>query len=122
MSTVTVMVVEDTALLAQHFSRQLHSAGYEVAWVRHVYDAIRQIDETRPDVLVVDMLLGGTSAMTLLHELQSHSDLATIPVVLVTQLANELALDEMQVYGVRVILDKTTMHPRDIVDAIEGIL
>lgn len=122
MSTVTVLVVEDTALLAKHFERQLRCAGYEVVLARHVYGALEIIDEINPDVLVLDMLLGGANAMTLLHELQSHDDLASMPVVLVTQLASELKLEDMRPYGVRVILDKTTMRPDDLTEAVGAVL
>ena len=68
------------------------------------------------------MLLAGTTALALLHELQSHTDTAKVPVILCTNLADGLDLEELAPYGVRRIVDKTTMQPDDIVAAVKSVL
>jgi CheY-like chemotaxis protein len=75
-----------------------------------------------PDAVILDFLLTGQNALALLHELQSHSDLASIPVILCTNSASDIAADELVAYGVVAVLDKTTMYPDDIVAAIRKVL
>jgi DNA-binding response OmpR family regulator len=118
---MNIVVVEDDVLLGHHFERTLKKAGYNVASSPHALGAIRLIDETKPAVIVLDMLLTGSTAMPLLHELQSHDDLARIPVVMVTSMAADLSLETLKPYGVRYVLDKTTMHPDDLVAAIRSV-
>ncbi|HRJ06550.1 MAG TPA: response regulator [Candidatus Saccharibacteria bacterium] len=113
-----VVVVEDDELLAEHYLRILRRAGYEVYHAGHALTAIDVIDDARPHAILLDVLLTGTNALVLLHELQSHKDLASIPVVLATNLADQLAMDDVESYGVKRILDKATMHPEDVVAAI----
>jgi PleD family two-component response regulator len=60
--------------------------------------------------------------LALLHELQSHEDLADIPIILATNLADQVSIDDVASYGVKRILDKATMHPEDITAAIRGVL
>ncbi len=117
----SVVVVEDDQWLAEQYVRTLKKAGYQVRHVPHALAAIDTIDEAVPDVIVLDMLLAGTTAMALLHELKSHKDLAAIPVVLATNLADQIAFDDVSSYGVKRMLDKSTMHPEDIVAAVRSV-
>lgn len=117
---MNVVVVEDSILMSHHFKRTLEKEGYVVTVSPHALGAIELIDEINPDVIVLDMLLTGSTAFPLLHELQSHEDLASIPVVMVTSLAEDITLETLQPYGVARLLDKTTMHPDDLVAAVRG--
>jgi DNA-binding response OmpR family regulator len=117
-----IVVVEDDQLLAGHYKRTLEKAGYEVHHVAHALGAIDLIDEVRPDAIVLDMLLTGSTGMILLHELQSHDDLGSIPIIMTTNLAQEISSESLEHYGVRRLLDKGTMHPDDLVAAVRAVL
>lgn len=118
----TILIVEDDEWLAEQHARTLEEAGYHASFVTHALAAMDIIDDTRPDVIVLDVLLAGPNAFTLLHELQSHTDLAGIPVILCTNSAQELAQEDIAAYGVRQVLDKTTMHPEDLIAAVRKVL
>ena len=117
-----ILLIEDDILLGRQFTQTLNHAGYGVRWARHAGEAITYIDERLPSVIILDMLLPVTSGLTLLHELQSYGDTATIPVVLCTSIADTVTLEELRPYGVRRLLDKTTMQPEDIVAAVKAVL
>jgi DNA-binding response OmpR family regulator len=117
-----VVVVEDDAWLAEHYLRVLRRAGYETYHAGHALGAIDIIDDVDPQAILLDVLLTGTTALALLHELRSHADLSHIPVVLATNLADQIEIDDVASYGVKRILDKATMHPDDIVAAIRGVI
>lgn len=116
-----VLLVEDDVLLAQQFIRTLTAAGDTVRHAKHGGEAMMMIDEDMPDVMILDLLLPMTSGIALLHELQSYSDTMALPVVLCTSMADSIELRELQPYGVRRLLDKTTMQPRDLVTAVKAI-
>ncbi|MBC7869165.1 response regulator [Candidatus Saccharibacteria bacterium] len=117
-----ILIIEDDAWLAEQQQRVLTKAGYKVIISPHPIDAIKVIDTTHPDVIVLDVLLTGSTAFALLHELQSYVDTGSIPIILCTNLASELSLEDLVPYGVRRILDKTTMLPDDVVVAVRSIL
>lgn len=117
-----VLIVEDDEWLAQQHVRTLESAGMRGEYVTHAPMAIDAIDVGVPDVLVLDVLLPGPNAFTLLHELRSHTDLAAIPVILCTNSAGQLAAEDVAAYGIVRVLDKTTMHPNDLVAAVKKAL
>jgi CheY-like chemotaxis protein len=117
-----VLIVEDDEWVAEQHIRVLETAGYKAQYVTNALDAIESVDTRLPDVIVLDVLLTGQNAFTLLHELRSHADLAGIPVILCTNSADALPSEDIAVYGVRQVLDKTTMQPDDLIAAVKKVL
>lgn len=120
--TKRVVVVEDDQWLAEHYLRVLRRDGYEVYHALHAIAAIDIIDKVEPHAILLDVLLTGTTALALLHELKSHDDLAKIPIILATNLADQIALDDVASYGVKRIIDKASMYPEDISAAVRSVL
>lgn len=118
---MNIVLVEDDVLLARHFERVLTLGGYRVQSTQHTLGAIELIDNHHPAAIVLDMLLSGSTGMNLLHELQSHEDLAAIPVIVVTNLATDTLATQLEPYGVRRLLDKTTMEPDDLTAAVRSV-
>jgi CheY-like chemotaxis protein len=120
--TPYVLIVEDDEWLAEQYIRTLSEAGIRAEFVPHALAAIDAVDTNLPDVLVLDLLLAGPNAFALLHELRSHADLAAIPVILCTASADQIAKEDIEAYGVKQVLDKSTMMPQDLIAAIKRIL
>ena len=118
----TVAVIEDDIWLMQHYQRVLERANFKVVTASHPAQAINTIDDAKPAVILLDMLLAGSSALVLLHELQSHADLAKIPVIIASNGAEMMTIEELRPYGVKRLIDKVSMHPDDIVAACRAVL
>lgn len=108
-----VLVVDDDPWQVEHFERQLEQAGCRVSSASNALAAIEMIDRDRPDVMVLDMMIPGPNGMTLLHELQSHTDLAGLPVIVCS--TQSLRVGDLTPYGVVAVLDKSTMTQTDLV-------
>jgi CheY-like chemotaxis protein len=120
--TPYILVVEDDIWLAEHHVRTIAQAGFYAEHVGHAPAAMDAIDMRIPECIVLDVFLTGQVALVLLHELQSHPDLAMIPIVLCTGSARDILPEDAAAYGVRQILDKATMRPEDLVAAIKKVL
>lgn len=79
-------------------------------------EPLSELDQNPPDVILLDVLLSGPDGFSFLNELLSYQDTAKIPVALITAL--DLPNHNLEHYGVFRILNKTTMTPEDIRDAI----
>jgi CheY-like chemotaxis protein len=117
-----VLLVEDDPWLAELEADVLTQAGYEVTHAPHAPSAIAKIDQKQPDIIILDVLLTGSTAFALLHELQSYGDTKAVPIILCTNMADSLSLDDLKLYGVRRVVDKSTMHPDDLPAAIRSVL
>jgi len=122
MNVPSILIVEDDGWLAEQYARVLKSADYKTATVPHAQAAIQAIDEVNPNAIILDVLLTGSTAFALLHELQSYGDTGAIPIILCTNLADELSIEDLKSYGVKRILDKTKMIPDDLVVALRSVL
>ena len=115
-----VLMVEDDTWLADSYQRILERAGFAVVCTSMAEEAIRLIEPEAPDVILADVLLEGNTVIGLLHELQSYEDTAPIPVVLCTTLSGDgLNGDRLHMYGVRAVLDKSTLTPEQLVRTLQ---
>ena len=117
-----VMLVEDDAWLAEVEASIISDAGFEVHIAPHAPAAIDMVDSFKPEVIVLDVLLAGSTAFALLNELQSYSDTGIVPVVLCTNIADQFDVKQLKEYGVQRVVDKTTMYPEDLVAAVRSVL
>lgn len=120
--SASVLIIEDDEWLAEQFCRVLSKSGYDVKISLNAIVAIQEIDRSCPDAIILDVLLTGTTAFALLHELQSYADTGSIPVILCTNLAADLKLKDLKPYGVKRIIDKTKMLPDDLIAAVRSVL
>ena len=122
MSAASILIIDDDPWVAEQHARVLEKSGYTTTISPHAIAAIGAVDDVHPDVIILDVLLTGSTAFTLLHELQSYGDTGSIPVVLCTNLAGDIRLEDVKPYGVKRILDKATMEPGDVVAAVRNVL
>lgn len=117
-----VLIVEDDSWLANNHLTIMRVSGYEAEAVSSSEAAIERIDNRAPDAIVLDVMLEGGTAFALMHELQSYEDTAGIPIILCSNIPGEL-LDHgaLATYGVRIVLDKSTMRPYDLLSAVERV-
>jgi DNA-binding response OmpR family regulator len=117
-----ILVVEDDSWQASQYKRVLGNAEFTVSIAPNAITAIDLIDIKKPDVILLDLLLEGTTAMALLNELQSHHDLSKIPIVMITANAEQISISSLKPYGVVEILDKVSMLPSDVRIAVRKLL
>lgn len=116
-----VLVLESEKWLGDHYERSLTKNGFAVVRSNDPHKAIDVIDDHQPSAIVMGLLLNGAGGIGLLHELQSYSDTAKIPVIVSMSLPN-VTLDELEPYGVRRLIDNTTMQPDDVASAVRSVL
>jgi len=122
MKTTSILIIEDDSWLAEQFVRVLSKFGYKTVVTSSAATAINAVDDNHIDVIILDILLKGSTAFSLLHELQSYEDTGVIPVVLCTNLVQELTIENLRPYGVKQILDKSKMVPDDLATAVQDVL
>lgn len=116
-----ILLVEDDRWLAESYVRSLGEA-YQVDIVASSAAAIDALDTAAYDLIVADVMLEHGLVIDLLHELRSHSDLAAIPIILCTNLAATMRLEDVTAYGVVGICDKVTLTPDSLRIAVQRAL
>ena len=76
-----VLFVEDEAALRLSYER-FFETRYEMAFARTGAEALRQLEDFRPDVLILDLRLPDTDGIALLQKIRTTQ--ATLPVLVTT--------------------------------------
>jgi PleD family two-component response regulator len=116
-----IVLVDDDILQLSHYERILAAEGYEISKYINAHEAIDGIDETI-DVVIVDLLLGYNTVFPLLNEIQSQDALSDIPIIVCSNISETLEEETLSAYGVRKMLDKSSMHPLDLIAAVRSVL
>lgn len=80
--------------------------GYEVLSCASAEEALAQVREFQPDLLLLDVMLPEVDGVALLRQLATLADLDEVAVVLLTGHLDPSRLSEMEGLGVRRVLQK----------------
>lgn len=116
-----VLLIDDDEWLTQIFSFNLNKEGFFARIARDGIEAIDLINKKIPDVIVLDIFMPGPNGIVLMHELQSYADLSSIPIILCTNSAYGVDIEDLRLYGVVSVLDKMNMDPLDIVSEVKKL-
>ncbi|MGB3206324.1 MAG: response regulator [Crinalium sp.] len=78
----TALVVEDTQTERQIFTSCLERAGLNVLTANSTEEALEKISASKPDLIVLDVVLPGRSGFELCRELKADPETSKIPVVM----------------------------------------
>lgn len=115
----TILIVDDDAELRGIYRHTLERQGYNVAEAEDGVEAIKQINSSKPDVLILDMMMPRMAGANVLKMLAESETLESIRRVVVTAYPNyrDTALN----YNVDQFLVKP-VRPSDIVNAVKFAL
>ena len=82
MTDKNILVIDDSATIRKLVDSHLSSNGYHVTLAPNAEDGLALADEIRPDLILLDHQLPGTTGFEVAQELASSSELAQIPVVI----------------------------------------
>jgi CheY-like chemotaxis protein len=91
---LTILLVDDNRHLQIAFKKVLSSSGYRVELASDGEEGLRLAHSTRPDVILLDMLLPKLGGVEVLRALKADRSTATIPVIALSGLpmSNEARL------------------------------
>ena len=84
-----VLVVEDEADVAEMIRYNLGKEGYEVRLAGNGTEALRQVKDARPDVVLLDIMVPHLNGWEICRRLKQDRDTAPIAVIMVTGRAEE---------------------------------
>ncbi len=117
----TVLVCDDEDVLRALIRASLADGDYTVVEARDGDEALEQAHATRPDVILLDMMMPGRSGLEVLAELRQAPDLAQTPVLMLTARVQPADREAAAALGATRFLGKP-FSPRELVDAVDDLL
>jgi two-component system cell cycle response regulator len=112
-----ILVVDDEAINLKLVSRLLEMEGYEVITARSGEDALRLIEQTPPDMALLDVRMPDMEGYELCRRLRQNPLTAGIPIVMLTALVDE----NDRLKGIEAGADDCLPKPFDV-DLLRGLL
>lgn len=112
----TILIVDDDADLRRLFRTALSLAGYDVDEAGDGMEALRRIDYSPPDLVILDLILPGVSGVVVHQEIAAQAITRQIPVVVIT--GSGFASDDLDV----ACFLRKPVSPDRLVDAVRSCL
>jgi DNA-binding response OmpR family regulator len=81
-----ILLIEPNKLQARQYQEYLVGIGYEVVWVQAAQDAVNAADKSKPDLIIMEILLTAHSGIEFLNELRSYPEWLVVPIIILSRL------------------------------------
>ncbi|MFA6382648.1 MAG: response regulator [Candidatus Buchananbacteria bacterium] len=115
----TILVVEDDLDLADIMKKKLVDEGFNVAIAERGQKALDYLKAKKPDFVLLDILLPDIDGITILNEIVTHEETKGLPVIILSNLADQGSFEQVKAVGEYEYLVKTKTDLNEIVKKIK---
>ena len=112
-----VLLVEDEPAQREVLAYNLEAEGFGVAKAETGDDALVMVDETQPDVIILDWMLPGVSGSEVCRRLKSNVETRKIPVIMLTARSEEAD----RVRGLETGADDYVIKPYSVIELMARV-
>jgi chemotaxis family two-component system response regulator PixH len=117
----TILVVEDTPSEQTLITEMLRDSGYRVVLANNGQEALSQLEQVNPDVVITDLVMPGMSGLELCRNLKRNPNTKNLPVLACTSKNQELD----KLWGMKQGIDVYITKPYtkdDILRALRSVI
>jgi CheY-like chemotaxis protein len=114
-----ILLVDDHPDLGEGLAKLFGQAGHEVVVVPDGREALMQVLQQMPDVVLLDLFMPEMDGPSFLEVVRSYLRLQALPVVVLTAFTDSPMIDRVRLLKVNAILAKGKASPSDILKALE---
>lgn len=117
-----ILIVEDDKFLRELIVRKLSNEGYDVVEAVDGEQGVLKIKETKPDLVLLDLILPGIDGFEVLAQKKEDPFAASIPVIVLSNLGQKEDVDKGLSLGATDYLIKAHFTPREIIEKVRNII
>ena len=117
-----ILIVEDDKFLRELIVQKLIKEGYETSEAIDGEEGIKKIKEEKPDLVLLDLILPGIDGFEVLSRMREESALASIPVIILSNLGQREDVEKGLKMGAVDYLIKAHFTPGEIIEKIKNAL
>ncbi len=120
-SNRTIMVVDDSPDLVEILRITLESKGFNVRCAYSGKDLFASLEEQKPDLILLDIIMPQMDGLQVLRRLKEDPSISFIPVILLTDKADDEDVDEDVMVGYKMGADYYITKPFTPTQVLEGV-
>lgn len=117
-----IVLVEDDEFLIDVYKAKLEKENFEVEVVKEGDKAVEKIKTTKPAIVLLDIVLPNLDGWGILKNLKNDPETKDIPVIVLSNLAQEEEIQKSMQLGAAKYLVKAQYIPSEIAQEIKKIL
>jgi len=118
----TILIVEDESLLGNLLKQRLEHEGFNVVWCKDGEEAIASLRNTKPDLILLDIILPKISGFELLETMQADPQIERAPVIITSNLGQDSDVARGQSLGAIEYFVKAKVSIEELVDHVKTMV
>ena len=114
-----ILLIEDDQFLSKILLVKLKRAGFDVFLAIDGEEGIKKAKETKPDLILLDLILPKINGFAVLSEIKKTPVLKKVPVVILSNLGQESDVEKGLRMGAEDYLIKTNLSLSEIVEKVK---
>lgn len=122
MSTTKIAIIEDDPFISKMYKTKLTLSGYDVQTADDGEKGLKLIEEFKPDLVLMDLMMpnmSGVAALTKLRKLKGGKECR---VIALTNMGDDNTIKTVKKLGVYDFVIKAEITPLQLVDKIHSFL
>ncbi len=117
-----ILIAEDETILRDAYVMILQHGGYEVVEAVDGRDTLDKIEQEKPDLVILDMLMPGMTGIEVLQSDRLKAVRDELKIIAFTNLSDPSTLNAIQGLGVDRYLLKASIQPHMLVSNVQEVL
>jgi len=117
-----VMIVEDDEHISKVYEIKLAKEGFTSSLAVDGDEAVAKITSEKPDLILLDLMIPKKDGFGVLEDIKKVPELASIPVIVLSNLGQQSDQDRALGLGANEYLVKVDYPIQEVVDRIKGYL
>ncbi len=117
-----VLIVEDDLFLANLLSLRFKKEGFEVIQAFSGVEALKKLEEIRPSVVLLDIILPQKNGFEVLEAIAQNPQISNIPVIIVSNLGQESDIEKGKTLGAMDYYVKARLSIDELVSKVRNII
>ena len=117
-----ILVAEDDKLISGSLCDALKSEGHEPVAAYDGEEAVAKTKESKPDLVLLDIMMPKLDGIGVLWELKSNNDTAKVPVIVLTNIGDVETISKIVEAGATDYLLKSDQSIDEVVKKVREVL
>lgn len=117
-----ILIAEDDAFLRRAYNLKMKTDGNQVLVVENGQEAIDALDDFKPDVILLDLVMPVLDGFATLEQLKSNEHWAQIPVIVATNLGQNEDQKKALDLGAQEYITKSDLSLDELISKINSVV
>lgn len=115
----TILVAEDNDFIRKMYVLKFSKAGLDVIEAIDGTEALKAIDSSKPDLVLLDLMMPNVGGIEVLENLHEKKMIPKLPIIILTNIMNSETIEQARKLGAVDYIIKTDLTPSQVLEKMK---